>query len=282
MGKRLIISTSTSCLNEIGLPSNVKMLPMNIHMGGANYLDGETISLDQMQRALLDNPSLNVTTSAPTENQLIEFFYQLIKEDVQEVLIICLSSSLSQTYNNLLNISSMFSHRMKIYLYDSRTISHGEAVMVLEASKLLNQGATMPEIITQITALRQKMTIYMTVDNLKTMIRTKRISAPAGFFANLFDIKPIVYLDDSGKIIPFEKVRSFDKCILRLAEIVVDEVKGKKGQMYLASGQLNPYIKPLTMHLAQRGYADLPVMPIASVSLANIGVFALGVIFIED
>ncbi|ATR79372.1 DegV family protein [Moraxella osloensis] len=278
----MIVSTSTSCLDDLGIPDNVKMLPMNIHMGGVNYLDGKTISLDQMQRALLDNPSLNITTSAPTENQLIEYFYQLIKEDVQEVLIICLSSSLSQTYNNLLNISSMFSHRMKIYLYDSRTISHGEAVMVLEASKLLNQGATMPEIITQITALRQKMTIYMTVDNLKTMIRTKRISAPAGFFANLFDIKPIVYLNDSGRIVPFEKVRSFDKCIRRLAEIVVDEVKGKKGQMYLASGQLNPYIKPLTMHLAQRGYADLPVMPIASVSLANIGVFALGVIFIED
>ena len=280
--KKMIVSTSTSCLDDLGIPENVKMLPMNIHMGGVNYLDGKTISLDQMQRALLDNPSLNVTTSAPTENQLIEYFYQLIKEDVQEVLIICLSSSLSQTYNNLLNISSMFSHRMKIYLYDSRTISHGEAVMVLEASKLLNQGATMPEIITQITALRQKMTIYMTVDNLKTMIRTKRISAPAGFFANLFDIKPIVYLNDSGRIVPFEKVRSFDKCIRRLAEIVVDEVKGKKGQMYLVSGQLNPYIKPLTMHLAQRGYADLPVMPIASVSLANIGVFALGVIFIED
>ncbi len=280
--KKMIVSTSTSCLDDLGIPENVKMLPMNIHMGGANYLDGKTISLDQMQRALLDNPSLNVTTSAPTENQLIEYFYQLIKEDVQEVLIICLSSSLSQTYNNLLNISSMFSHRMKIYIYDSRTISHGEAVMVLEASKLLNQGATMPEIITQITALRQKMTNYMTVDNLKTMIRTKRISAPAGFFANLFDIKPIVYLNDSGRIVPFEKVRSFDKCILRLAEIVVDEVKGKKGQMYLMSGQLNPYIKPLTMHLAQRGYADLPVMPIASVSLANIGVFALGVIFIED
>ena len=280
--KKMIVSTSTSCLDDLGIPDNVKMLPMNIHMGGANYLDGQDLSLDRLSRVLLDNPNIDISTSAPTENQLIEFFYQLIKEDVQEVLIICLSSSLSQTYNNLLNISSMFSHRMKIYIYDSRTISHGEAVMVLEASKLLNQGATMPEIITQITALRQKMTIYMTVDNLKTMIRTKRISAPAGFFANLFDIKPIVYLDDSGRIVPFEKVRSVDKCILRLAEIVVDEVKGKKGQMYLMSGQLNPYIKPLTMHLAQRGYADLPVMPIASVSLANIGVFALGVIFIED
>ena len=65
----MIVSTSTSCLDDLGIPENVKMLPMNIHMDGANYLDGETISLDQMQRALLDNPSLNFTTSAPTENQ---------------------------------------------------------------------------------------------------------------------------------------------------------------------------------------------------------------------
>ena len=280
--KKVIVSTSTSCLDDLGIPENVKMLPMNIHMGGANYLDGETISLDQMQRALLDNPSLNVITSAPTENQLIEYFYQLIKEDVQEVLIICLSSSLSQTYNNLLNISSMFSHRMKIYIYDSRTISHGEAVLVQEASRLLKQGMEIPQIITEINRLRDKIHIYLAVYNLKGMIRTKRISAPVGFFANLFGIKPIVKMEDSGQMVAFEKVRSFDKCILRLAEIVVDEVKGKKGQMYLMSGQLNPYIKPLTMHLAQRGYADIPVMPIASVSLANIGVFALCVIFIED
>ncbi len=125
--KKMIVSTSTSCLDDLGIPENVKMLPMNIHMGGANYLDGQDLSLDRLSRVLLDNPNIDISTSAPTENQLIEFFYQLIKEDVQEVLIICLSSSLSQTYNNLLNISSMFSHRMKIYIYDSRTISHGEA-----------------------------------------------------------------------------------------------------------------------------------------------------------
>ena len=98
------------------------------------------LSLDSLSRILLDTPNIDISTSAPTENQLIEFFYQLIKEDVQEVLFICLSSSLSQTYKNLLNISSMFSHRMKIYIYDSRTISHGEAVLVQEASRLLKKA----------------------------------------------------------------------------------------------------------------------------------------------
>ncbi|WP_282444010.1 hypothetical protein [Moraxella osloensis] len=36
--KKMIVSTSTSCLDDLGIPDNVKMLPMNIHMGGANYL----------------------------------------------------------------------------------------------------------------------------------------------------------------------------------------------------------------------------------------------------
>lgn len=278
----MIVSTSTSCLDDLGIPENVKMLPMNIHMGGANYLDGQNLSLDSLSRILLDTPNIDISTSAPTENQLIEFFYQLIKEDVQEVLIICLSSSLSQTYNNLLNISSMFSHRMKIYIYDSRTISHGEAILVQEASRLLKQGTEIPQIITEINRLRDKIHIYLAVDNLKGMIRTKRISAPVGFFANLFGIKPIVKVEYSGQIVAFEKVRSFEKCIERLADAIITAANGKKGTMYVLSGNLNPHTKSLLNYLSLRGYAKTEVLPAASVSIANIGVFTLGCVFVED
>ena len=278
----MIVSTSTSCLDDLGIPENVKMLPMNIHMGGANYLDGQNLSLDSLSRILLDTPNIDISTSAPTENQLIEFFYQLIKEDVQEVLFICLSSSLSQTYKNLLNISSMFSHRMKIYIYDSRTISHGEAVLVQEASRLLKKGTEIPQIITEINRLRDKIHIYLAVDNLKGMIRTKRISAPVGFFANLFGIKPIVKVEYSGQIVAFEKVRSFEKCIERLADAIITAAKGKKGTMYVLSGNLNPHTKSLLNYLSLRGYAKTEVLPAASVSIANIGVFTLGCVFVED
>lgn len=278
----MIVSTSTSCLDDLGIPENVKMLPMNIHMGGANYLDGQNLSLDSLSRILLDTPNIDISTSAPTENQLIEFFYQLIKEDVQEVLFICLSSSLSQTYKNLLNISSMFSHRMKIYIYDSRTISHGEAILVQEASRLLKQGTEIPQIITEINRLRDKTHIYLAVDNLKGMIRTKRISAPVGFFANLFGIKPIVKVEYSGQIVAFEKVRSFEKCIERLADAIITAANGKKGTMYVLSGNLNPHTKSLLNYLSLRGYAKTEVLPAASVSIANIGVFTLGCVFVED
>ena len=251
-------------------------------MGGANYLDGQNLSLDSLSRILLDTPNIDISTSAPTENQLIEFFYQLIKEDVQEVLFICLSSSLSQTYKNLLNISTMFSHRMKIYIYESRTISHGEAILVQEASRLLKKGTEIPQIITEINRLRDKIHIYLAVDNLKGMIRTKRISAPVGFFANLFGIKPIVKVEYSGQIVAFEKVRSFEKCIERLADAIITAANGKKGTMYVLSGNLNPHTKSLLNYLSLRGYAKTEVLPAASVSIANIGVFTLGCVFVED
>ncbi len=176
----------------------------------------------------------------------------------------------------------MFSHRMKIYIYDSRTISHGEAVLVQEASRLLKQGMEVPQIITEINRLRDKIHIYLAVDNLKGMIRTKRISAPVGFFANLFGIKPIVKMEDSGEMVAFEKVRSFEKCIERLADAAINAANGKKGTMYVISGNLNPHTKSLLNYLSSRGYDKTEVLPAASVSIANIGVFKLGCVFVED
>lgn len=280
--KKLIVSTSTSCLDELGIPANVKMLPMNIHMDGIDYLDGQTISLDKLSRTILDNPKIQLSTSAPSETQLIDFFYQLIKEDVEEVLVICLSTYLSQTYQNLLAISAMFAHRMKIYIYDTRSISHGETILVQAASKLLEQGMEIAQIINQINRIREKTHIYLTVDNLKNMIRTKRISASAGFFANLFDIKPIVHVQDSGEIVAYEKVRNFEKCVQRMAEIIAADSQGKSGQLSVLSNALNPYTKTLIQHLTRLGYTNIPIFPASSVSIANIGVFALGVVFVED
>lgn len=280
--KKLIVSTSTSCLDELGIPGNVKMLPMNIHMDGIDYLDGQTISLDTLSRTILDKPKIQLSTSAPSEAQLMDFFYQLIKEDVQEVLVICLSSYLSKTYQSLVAISAMFAHRMKIYIYDSRSISHGETILVQAASKLLEQGMEIPQIINQINHIREKTHIYLTVDNLKNMIRTKRISAPAGFFASLFDIKPIVQVQDSGEIVAYEKVRNFEKCVQRMAELIAADAQGKSGQLSVISSHLNPYTKTLIQHLNRLGFSHIPILPVASVSIANIGVFALGVVFVED
>lgn len=278
---RLIVSTSTSCLDYIGLPKNVVTLPMNIHINGEIYLDGKTLMINDLAEYINSNHSYP-STSAPDENQLIEFFENLANQGVTEVLVMTLSHTLSQTYANVQRVQPLLANRLKIYLYDTLNISHGEAVLVQEASRLLAEGKLIiPQIVQEVDKMRKKCTFYITVDNLNGMIRTKRISAPAGFFANLFNIRPIVECDQQGKFEPYEKVRGFDNSLRRLVEIVSSQIEGKQGQLYMLSYSSNPYLPKLSQTLAQFGHRNVPVMPIASVSLANIGVNTLGVLFVE-
>lgn len=65
--KRMIISSSTSCLDYLDKPDNVKMLPMNIHIGNKDYLDGQDLTIEQLSTFILANPDVQPTTSAPSQ-----------------------------------------------------------------------------------------------------------------------------------------------------------------------------------------------------------------------
>lgn len=281
--KRVIVSTSTSCLDYLDKPANVITLPMNIQLNGKEYLDGKTITSDELGEYLVNYPDFYPETSPPSDSQLIEFFYQLVEQGYEEVLVISLSSKLSLAYQNLREVRAMFANRMQIHLYDTLSVSHGEAVLVYEAANMLNNpDITIPQIIMRLNQIRAKSTYFITVDNLKGMIRTKRISAPAGFFANLLNIKPIVICGEHGEFIAYEKVRGFDKSLRRLTEIIVEQTQGKSGKLYLLSYAKNPHLPQLKQLVTAHGFHHVPVVPIASVSLANIGVYAMGLLFVES
>lgn len=280
--KRMIVSTSTSCINYLDQPSNVKILPMNIHMNGTDYLDGNNITIDQLSQSILKNPDIQLSTSAPSVEQLINFFEGLIQEGVEEVLVVCISETLSLTAQNIRKARDAIGKRLVIYLFDSRSVSHGEAILVEEASRMMAQNMLTPEIIVNLNRIRDKMFMYITVDNLKAMVRTKRLSAPAGFFANLFNIKPIVVVNIRGQVTAHEKVRSFERSLVRLAQLIDQHSRNRKGRLYVMANASNPYLNELHRILGDMGYHNVPTRPVASVSVANIGVHAIGLVFVED
>lgn len=202
---------------------------------------------------------------------------------MEEVLVISLSSKLSLTYQNILNVRDRFTNRLRIHVYDTLSVSHGEAVLVYEAAKMLeNPDITITQITQRLDEIRAKSIYFITVDNLKGMIRTKRISAPAGFFANLLNIKPIVICGDHGEFVAYEKVRTTEKSLRRLVEITTSKAANKTGKIYILSYSQNPHLSNLLELLLNAGYRNVPIMPIASVSLANIEVYAMGLLFVED
>lgn len=279
---KAIVSTSSACFSEIFTPHNVFNLPINVHIGDELYLDGYNISIEELSKQLIDNPNLPAYTSAPDEGQLIEFFFELVEQGIDEIMVITISSYLSQTYQTIRSIQSIFGKKLTIHLFDSRSISHGEAVLVYEAAQLLDKGHDFPEITRRLNQLRQQMYMYITVDNLRAMVRTKRVSAPAGFFANLLDIKPIVFMEGTGKLVPHQKIRGFEESVYRVVELIAEQSAGKQGSFYTACNEINPYLPLLNRTIKDFGFKKVVNVPLASVCVANVGVYALGMMFVEN
>lgn len=279
---KMIVCTSSSCIDYLEKPNNVVTLPINVHVGRHSFLDGKNISINDISKQLIHAPKLPVSTSAPTEKQLLEFFLNLIKQGVNEVMVITLSSVLSQTYQNIRAIQTVFGDVLKIHLFDSRIISHAEAILTYEASEMLRMGKSFHEINARLEQIRQNMDMFITVDNLKTMVRTKRVSAPAGFFANLFDIKPIVYTSLSGRLDAFQKIRGFEESMYRVVELIAETSEGKQGSFFTACNTINPYAERFYQVIEEFGMKNVFHAPIASVCVANVGVYSLGMIFVEN
>lgn len=279
---KAIVATSSACFQSIQKPHNVFDLPINIHIDGKRHLDGQNISIDELSKQILQNPNLSVSTSAPDEGQLIEFFFDLIAKGIDEVMVITISSKVSLTYQTIRSIQSIFGKKLTIHLFDSRSISHGEAVLVYEAAKMLDEGKDFSEIFVRLNHIRDKMTVFVTVDNVKTMVKTKRLSAPAGFFATLFDIKPVVHLDNTGALVAYEKIRGFEESLYRVVELIAEHADGKKGKFYTACNTINPYLPNLKQVAQDFGIKIAFNAPLTNVVIANVGVYALAMMFVEE
>lgn len=280
--RKMIVCTSSSCMNYLERPSNIAILPINVHINNKDYLDGVNIDINEISEQIINTPKLPVSTSAPDTGQLLEFFYELVNKGINEVMIITISSFLSQTYQNIQSIQAIFGDKLKIHLFDSCSISHGEALLALEASKMLYEGKEFSDIARQLTRIRQNMSMFITVDNLKTMIRTKRISAPLGFFADLFDIKPIVYTEQDGRLDAYQKVRGFEESVYRVVELVSEQAQGRQGTFYTACNTINPHLPMFKQAIKEFGIHNVFHAPLASVCVANVGVYALGMMFVEN
>ncbi len=280
--RRAIISTSTSCLDYFQIPDNLFILHNHIHVLGDSYLDCKTISVDKLSE-MMDAKALP-TTTPPEEDEIADLFYELMELGYEEILIISIAAELSETFERIKSIKGLFANRINIHLFDSYQSSYMEGLMALEAARMSEEGREWYDIERRLKYMREEVKVWFMIDDLTNLIRTKRIFAPAGHLANLLSIKPLLGYDDIGRIIPLERVRKTDKAVERMCELTLEKVKGQRNaQIYLLSVgdvQLDNQLKEM---LRRYGYTNLPVVTVATASLANLGTRGTGVgVFVDN
>ena len=218
-----VIMTDSCCdlsdrmARELGL----EVLPLVFHLKGkdyANYLDGREISFPDFYAQVRGGE--NVTTAAVNVGQF-EAAMRPILESGRDVLSISFSSALSTTYQSSViaaeGLRSEFPDA-KILTVDSLCASLGQGLLVWLCAKEKQAGRSIDEVCAYAEETKGRVCHWFTVDDLNHLKRGGRVSAAAALFGTMLSVKPVLHVDDEGRLIPMSKVRGRKSSLLALVD----------------------------------------------------------------
>ncbi len=185
----------------------IEVLPLMVNFEEESFLDGVDLDTDTFFKKLKTASKLP-TTSQVNPGRFIESFEKLI-EAGDEAVVILMSSDMSGTYNAALSAVE-YLNTDKISVVDSRAISFGYGLLVIEAARMAERGHSRQEIFESIQMQADQMVNLFVVDTLEYLQKGGRLSAGEAFIGNLLSIKPIITIEE-GKLKSLDKVRGRKK-----------------------------------------------------------------------
>ncbi|ASK64246.1 fatty acid-binding protein DegV [Virgibacillus phasianinus] len=216
---------SKSYYNEF----DIEMVPLTVQLDEKEYQDGKTITPKKIYDAMRDGKSPKTSQISPQAFKAILTSYA---EANQPLIYFALSSELSGTYQTAKIVEQEVKEEYpdaKLHIVDSKCASLGIGLVVLQAAKLAQNGASITEILESAQFHAKHMEHIFTVDDLEYLYRGGRVSKTAAFVGTLLKIKPILHVDN-GKLIPLEKLRGSKKVLKRMVEIAKERGKDLSDQ----------------------------------------------------
>lgn len=228
-----LVVCGNSGVDYLKLDYPVKMIRSTLNLGGKEYEDYVDIQAKEFYDIIQANPDIDVSTSQTSTGKIASVYEELKDEGYTDVIAVVISSKLSGTYQGAVLAKDMVPG-INVYVIDSRSVSYGEAFLVIEAIKMIKSGHKTRDIIDKLEKIRDNIYIYVLVDTLKFLVKNGRLSAASGFLGTLLKIKPLLHVQRDGSLVPFEKIRTTSKAQQRLLEVVRHDVDGKNVVMFIA------------------------------------------------
>lgn len=244
MSNRLVVTTSTSCLDYIDHDYDIRTIRIMIDMNGELKADGSEIKAATFYELINEDKKLLPKTSQPSIGKLVEFFEGIKDEGYDEVIVTTISSKLSGTINAVSQAAELV-EGLNVITFDTKTVCLNEGHFALKAAELVKKGVPTPDIIKELEHMRDNNKIFFAVGNLSYLVKNGRLSGASGFIGNLLQIKPILELFPDGTIQATEKIRTTKKALDRCCEKFNEYVAGHKYEVtiLLTSNAMCDYLE---------------------------------------
>lgn len=203
------LSTEIACdlSQEQAKEKNIDILPMSFFVNDIPYSTGDG-KMDTKELCALMRSGAKTRTSQPNEYEAEEFLKKQLAKG-KDVLHISFSGGMSGTAETMTKVAEKLNKdsKNKIYVVDSLCQSAGVALLLyMVYDKAEKENLTAVQAKEYAEQVRLRVVHCFVVDSLTYLARGGRVSQKSAFIGNLINIKPVLHLNDEGKIVLLQKV----------------------------------------------------------------------------
>lgn len=281
--KKVAIIADTTCDLSVELKEKyqIKTFPLHIHLGDKEYSDGVDISPDDIYRWSDENKA-TPKTSAVSPAEATDVLEAALK-NAESVICFCISDQMSSTGNVLRLAVQELEVEDKVFVVDSKSLSTGIGLQIIEAAILAEQGREAKEIVEYIQTINPRVRASFVVDTLTYLHRGGRCSGLAALAGGALKLHPLISVID-GKMLPGKKYRGkMNRVIIEYVKDMEEELKrAKADRVFIThSGCEEEIIEAVKAELTALGYfKEILVTRAGSVVTSHCGPGTLGVLYI--
>lgn len=203
------------------------------------------------------------TTSALPEESYRQYFEPELKAG-RDILYIHFSRVMSASFANLDKAVAKLLEKYpgrRVELIDTKGITLGSYSLCLQMGELYNQGKSIDEIKKWAETNVDKTAFYFFADNLKFFGKSGRVSGFAAFMGGMIGIKPIIYINEEGKMVSIDKAIGRKKALEKILNYVKELQEDIKSYpVIIAHGDAMPLVEEFSKMLKAEFGEDLDII----------------------
>ena len=260
-----VIMTDSCCdltaqmADELG----VVVLPLHLLIGEdtfANYLDGREIGFHEFYDRVRNGAM--PTTSAVSVGSFEDAMRAALQEG-KDILCLNFSSALSTTYQSAVIAAEALRDEFPeatIHVLDTLSASVGQGLLVYLCAQQKFAGKSLDEVFRYAQEMAPKMAHWVTVDDLNHLKRGGRISATTAFVGSMLSIKPIIYVNDEGKLINVGKARGRKPALLHVVSELEKRLLDPSLPVFISHGDCEEDARFVAEEVTKRTGAEVKLI----------------------
>ena len=217
-----IVVDGTSCQSpEVQREFDLRLLPLHVDIGKETFTANVDLSPAEFY-AKIAAPGVLTGTSQPSMGECRDVYDGIAAEGITKMIVLTIATELSGTYS-VATTTAQAMPGTQIEVIDTRSLAGGISLIATAIGRQRRSGGSFDDAVALARRMSGRVPLLALADTLEYLKRSGRVSGAQALFGSMLQVKPILEVKD-GVVHPIDRVRTRDKALSRLKEIVAERV----------------------------------------------------------